>query len=62
MEIIAGPAEATALGNVLVQMIALGDLPDLKNARSLVQQSMDVESFQPEDPAAWDAAKTRFKE
>ena len=62
MEIIAGPAEATALGNVLVQMIALGDLPDLKNARSLVQQSMDVESFQPEDPAAWNAAKTRFKE
>lgn len=62
VEVIAGPTEATALGNVLVQAIALGDLPDLANARQVVRQSMDVESFQPEDSAAWDVAKTRFKE
>ena len=62
MEVIAGPTEATALGNVLVQAITLGDLPDLASARQVVRQSMDVESFQPEDSASWNGAKTRFKE
>jgi rhamnulokinase len=62
VEVIAGPTEATALGNVLVQAITLGDLPDLASARQAVAQSMDVESFQPEDYAVWNTAKTRFKE
>ena len=62
MEVIAGPAEATALGNVLVQAITLGDLLDLASARQVVRQSMDVESFQPEDSASWNGAKTRFEE
>ena len=62
VEVIAGPTEATALGNVLVQAITLGDLPDLASARQVVAQSMDVESFQPEDSAVWDTAKKRFKE
>ena len=62
MEVIAGPTEATALGNVLVQAITLEDLPDLASARQVVAQSMDVESFQPENSAVWKAAKTRFKE
>jgi len=60
--VIAGPTEATALGNVLVQAITLGDLPDLASARQVVGQSMDVESFQPKDSASWNVAKTRFKE
>ena len=62
LEVVAGPTEATALGNVLVQAIALGDLPDLAAARQVVRQSMNVVSFQPEDSSAWAAAKTRFKE
>ena len=62
LEVIAGPTEATALGNVLVQAITLGDLPDLASARQVVGQSMDVKSFQPKDPASWNVAKTRFKE
>ncbi len=62
VEVIAGPTEATALGNVLVQAITLGDLPDLASARQVVAQSMNVESFQPEDSAVWNTAKTRFKE
>ena len=62
VKVIAGPTDATALGNVLVQAITLGDLPDLTSARQVVAQSMDMESFQPEDSAVWDTAKTRFKE
>ena len=61
VEVIAGPTEATAIGNVLVQAIALGDLPDLAAARQVVRQSMDVECFYPTDSAAWDTAKTRFE-
>ena len=62
VEVITGPTEATALGNVLVQAITLGDLPDLASARQVVAHSMDVESFQPEDSAVWEAAIKRFKE
>ena len=62
LEVIAGPTEATALGNVLVQAITLGDLPDLASARQVVGQSMDVKSFQPKYSASWNVAKTRFKE
>ena len=62
VEVIAGPTEATALGYVLVQAITLGDLPDLASARQVGAHSMDVESFQPEDSAVWEAAIKRFKE
>ena len=61
VEVISGPTEATALGNVVVQAITLGDLPDLVSARQVVAQSMDVEFFQPEDSAMWEYAKTQFK-
>jgi len=60
VKVIAGPTEATAIGNVLVQALTLGDLSDLTNARQVVRESMDVESFHPENSAAWDAARTRF--
>ena len=60
VKVIAGPTEATAIGNVLVQAITLGDLPDLTSARQVVRESMDVEPFHPEDSAVWDAARTRF--
>jgi rhamnulokinase len=41
----AGPTEATAIGNVLAQMIALGDLPDLAAGHSIVKNSFDVKKF-----------------
>ena len=61
VEIISGPTEATALGNVMVQAITLGDLPNLASARQVVAQSTDVEFFQPKDSAVWELAKTEFK-
>jgi rhamnulokinase len=58
--VVAGPVEATAIGNVLVQAIALGHLADLSEARALVRRSFEVESYEPKDLAAWDEAYERY--
>jgi rhamnulokinase len=50
--VIAGPAEATAAGNVLVQAIGGGVLRDLEEARAVVRNSFHPEVFAPEDVAA----------
>jgi rhamnulokinase len=51
----AGPAEATALGNVLIQARALGVVgPDLRALRDLVRRTHEVVRYEPRgDPAAW---------
>jgi rhamnulokinase len=54
--VITGPVEATAIGNVLVQAIALGQLGSLAEARAVVRKSFDVETYQPGNCAGWDAA------
>jgi rhamnulokinase len=50
--VIAGPAEATAAGNVLVQAIGGGVLRDLEEARAVVRNSFHPEVFAPEGVAA----------
>jgi len=57
---LAGPAEATAIGNILVQAIALGDLSSLAAGRAVVAASFPPEQFTPRDEAAWNAAWERF--
>jgi rhamnulokinase len=60
--LLAGPEEATALGNVLVQARALGvDLPDLAAMRGLVRRTHHLRRYEPNgEPAAWDAAEARL--
>ncbi len=41
----AGPTEATAMGNLIIQMMALGEISDLKNARKIVADSFDIKYF-----------------
>lgn len=59
--VLAGPGECTALGNILVQAIALGHLPSHAAAREVVRNSFDLKTFTPQDGAAWDAAAERFE-
>ena len=59
--VVAGPVEATALGNVLLQAIATGYLPDLAAGRAAVAASVRLESFEPRGNAAWEEAFARFK-
>lgn len=56
--VIAGPVEATALGNALVQMIASGDLESLASARELVARDLPLARFQPE--ACWNQRRQRL--
>jgi len=60
--VIAGPTEATALGNVLIQARAAGDIGSLSEIRDLVRHSYEDEmkTFPAKDVAAWDAQYPRF--
>jgi len=56
----AGPVEATAAGNVLIQAIGLGHLPSLDAARAVVRASMPMKVVPPQDAEAWNAAAEKF--
>lgn len=57
----AGPVEATTLGNVAVQLMASGDIKDIKEARSIIRDSFDIATYEPADTDAWDNAYEEFK-
>lgn len=61
LRVLAGPAEATALGNVVAQMIACGDLGSLSEGRELIRASFEIGEFLPRDTAAWDGKAARFE-
>ena len=57
----AGPSEGTAIGNLLVQAMALGAVKDLAALRSVVAASFPTEDFRPQgDRSAWDEAYGRL--
>jgi rhamnulokinase len=58
--VIAGPVEATALGNILMQAVACGDVATLADARRIVRDSSDMKRHEPKDRAPWDEAYGRF--
>ena len=58
--VIAGPVEATAIGNIMVQAIALGCLPSIAEGRKMIRQSFDLVKYQPQEQDAWDEAYQRF--
>ena len=59
--VIAGPVEATALGNLLVQVRSSGELSSLNEMRSVVRKSTDVRAYDPGLPAPWQEAAARFE-
>ena len=58
----AGPVEATALGNVAVQMLATGAVSSLAEARAIIDRSVPTSVFTPRDADAWDREATRFQQ
>lgn len=58
--IIAGPIEATALGNIAVQLMASGDIKDISEAREVIKRSFDPIEYTPVETSAWDAVYERF--
>ena len=59
--VVVGPVEATAVGNVLIQAITLGQLPSLAKSREVVRNSTRIRAVEPIDPSRWDAAFERFE-
>ncbi len=53
--VVAGPVEATAIGNLLVQLLASNGRLDLRALRSVVRDSFEPVHYEPRDAARWDA-------
>jgi rhamnulokinase len=60
--VLAGPVEATATGNLLVQAIACGEAASLGEARCALWQSGPPKSFTPQRPERWAEAARRFRD
>jgi rhamnulokinase len=60
VNVIAGPVEATALGNIMVQAVATGRLADIATGRKAIAASFPRQTFAPHPSAAWREAFARF--
>jgi sugar (pentulose or hexulose) kinase len=61
-QVITGPIEATAIGNILVCAIAKGDLKNLAEARQVVKNSFPVQPYTPQNTNAWNDAYARYRQ
>ena len=52
--VVAGPVEATAAGNALMQLIALGELSGIEDGRAVVRASFGTETYEPRDALRWE--------
>jgi len=59
-KVVAGPVEGTAIGNLLIQAYALGDVKDLAEIRQVVKNSVPLENYEPANKEAWDKAYEEF--
>lgn len=59
--VLAGPVEATALGNLIVQLMSAGTIASLRQGRELVARSFPLEEFQPVADPRWQEAYGRFR-
>jgi len=58
--VVTGPIEATATGNVLMQMLALGHIASLEEGRDLVRRSFEMKTYLPRETSLWDEAYARY--
>ncbi|WP_058308539.1 rhamnulokinase [Gracilibacillus massiliensis] len=59
-EVIAGPIEASSIGNAIGQWIALGEIKNIKEARDIVNRSFSVQHYEPTNRSGWKEAYERF--
>lgn len=60
--VLAGPAEATALGNIGMQVVATGEASSVAEVRAIIDRSFPTEIFQPAQTDKWDAQAQRFEQ
>ena len=59
--VMAGPSEATAIGNVMMQAVGAGAISSLDEARAIIRASIETEEFLPQESEAWNEAYKIFK-
>lgn len=58
--VVAGPVEATAIGNLIQQAIALGDIENIQEGRNIIRQSCRIDNYEPMDVEIWDKAYQKY--
>ncbi len=61
LPVIAGPAEATAIGNIMVQALALGYVRSLADIRKIIENSVELRTYEPSSGREWESAYERFQ-
>ena len=62
LPLLAGPEEATLVGNLLVQAMALGEIGSLREAREVSRASFEPVAYEPESSSEWQESRARFAE
>jgi rhamnulokinase len=62
LPVITGPVEATAIGNIMGQALALGHVRSLEEIRRIVANSAELQTYEPRETKRWQAAYDRFRE
>ncbi|MHB8065648.1 MAG: rhamnulokinase [Ruminiclostridium sp.] len=62
IEVLAGPTEATVMGNIAVQFIALGEIKNLTQAREIIRNSTRMKNYKPVQSEEWQEAYIKYKE
>jgi rhamnulokinase len=60
--VLVGPAEATALGNIAMQVLATGQASSLQEVRAIVERSFSTEIFEPRETDTWERHTQRFEQ
>ena len=60
-KVITGPVEATAIGNIITQALAAGDIIEYQQGVEVIKHSFEIKTFMPGDKTSWDQAYERFK-
>jgi rhamnulokinase len=62
LPVLAGPVEATAMGNLMVQALGLGLVGSVAELRKIIRMSCEVTEYTPADEAKWNEAYQRYCE
>lgn len=60
LEVVTGPVEGTAIGNIMLQAKATGLVSDMFEMRKIIADSIEMKTYKPQDREAWDAAYERY--
>ena len=61
VKVVAGPAEATVIGNISAQLLALGQMQDVREVRDVVKRSTPLKVYEPTEPEAWEKHYDAFR-